>query len=85
MPGGKDISAETDVRKLLAKLFEIHNIIESYGATCIMCTIETRNYTLNHLHYVDPEACRKIMNCINKKLTKRLKMKIILMVGNTYP
>ena len=39
MLGGNDISAETNVREFSAKLFE------SYGATCIMCTIEKRDYT----------------------------------------
>ena len=63
MLGDNDISTETVVRVLSAKLFEIHNTIESYGA------IEKREYPINHPHYVDPEVYRKIMNFINKKLT----------------
>lgn len=85
MLGGNDISEKTDVKKLVTDLLAIHQAIESYGATCVLCTIEKREYPPNHPHFVDPQVYNKIMNAVNKKLCKTLKGKIILLGGLTYP
>ena len=85
MLGGNDISEATDVKKLVADLLQIHEAVESFGATCVLCTIEKREYPPNHPHFVDSEVYNKIMNAVNKKLCKTLKGKIILLGGLTYP
>ena len=56
MLGGNDISEATDVRKLVADLLAIYDAVESYGATCVLCTIEKRDYPANHPHFVDSEV-----------------------------
>ena len=40
MLGGNDISEATDVKRLVADLLKIHDTVESFGATCVLCTIE---------------------------------------------
>ena len=85
MLGGNDICEATDVGKLFSDLMKIHEAVESQGATCIMCTIEKRDYPHNHPHFVDAVVYNKIMNAVNKKLCKNLKGKIILLGGLTYP
>ena len=85
MLGGNDITDATDPNKLTADYLAVHQAIESYGAKCVLCTIEKRVYKEGHIHYVDPEAYRKVMNAVNRKLSRALKGKLILLGGRTYP
>ena len=85
MLGGNDINEATDPNKLAADYLAIHQAIESHGAKCVLCTVEKRVYKPGHIHYVEPEVYRKIMNAVNRKLARALKGKLILLGGKTYP
>lgn len=52
----------------------------------VFCAPWKREYVYlpNHPHYVDPEVYKKIMNSINKKLSRKLKGKIIILNGKTH-
>ena len=59
---GNDIHEATDERKLVVELLTIHEAVESHGATCVLCTIDKREYPTNHPHVVN----RKVYNKIGK-------------------
>ena len=85
MLGGNDIGPSTVMGELVQALKDIHAAIEATGATCLVCTIEKREYPTGHPHYVDPVIYNKICNGVNKKIQKEFKGKIIILGGRIFP
>lgn len=83
--GGYDVIENTRIGDLVGHMMNIHQAFAVKGVTCVMCTLESRAYPPNYLHYIDSECYKKVSRKVNEKLQKSLKGNIITLGGQIFP